>query len=449
MRIHLAFRNILLLSTSAWLVACASAPPPAVDVPVGATPIFFEPTARNRADADKYPYVVLLMIDGYRHDYNTVFAPPELTKIAQEGASAQALKPVFPSKTFPNHYSIATGLSAGRHGIVSNEFYDPTRDETYALGERTKVEDGTWYGGDPLWIAVQKQGLLSASVFFVGSEANVQGRHPNFYYRYDKTLSYDKRVDQVLDWLRLPADRRPHFVTLYLEGVDSVAHKTGVQSPQTREAVLEVDTAVARLRKGIAETGLPVNLVVVSDHGMLDVDSSKVTLIDENPAVAELIGEFRVVGKGPGMALYLNKGEDPKLIREMQKRLSALNKVDRGAKGFKVYRRAELPWRDLAANPRTGDLLIVPEAPSLVGLKASPPSTVGANHGWDPATEKAMHGILFAIGPAFKEKARVKTVDAVHVYPLVLDVLGLKPPSAIDGQVGALRPLTKKRNWSP
>jgi predicted AlkP superfamily pyrophosphatase or phosphodiesterase len=402
-------------------------------------PFFFEPEATNRADADNVPYVILVMIDGYRYDYNSMFSPPELSKIASEGVSAEGLRPVFPSKTFPNNYSIVTGLYPANHGIVSNEFYDPKKDASFALGDRTQVEKGDWYGGEPLWIAVQKQGLLSASFFWVGSEANIQNRHPNYYYRFDNTISYDQRVDQVVAWLNLPKEKRPHFITLYFEGVDSAAHKNGVQSAQTREAVGAVDRAMAKLRKGMAELKLPVNLIVVSDHGMVDLDERKVEAIDRQSQVTDLLPRFRVLGRGPQMLLYLNRGEDQKLVKEMQKRLR------KGAQHFKVYLREELASKHYNTSERAGDLVIVPEFNYLVGLKSDLPPAKGGNHGWDPAREKNMNGIFWASGPAFKEKARLPIFENINVYPLVLEALGLKPQTKIDGKLSVVQSAFKKR----
>ena len=394
--------------------------------------------AVNSAEGMNRPYVVMVSIDGYRYDYNSLFNPPNLTRLAADGVAAESMRPVYPSKTFPNHYSIVTGLYADKHGIVSNEFYDPAREQTYALADRAAVEDGSWYGGDPLWIAVQKQGVLAASYFWVGSESNIQGRYPNYYFRYDESVPNNARVDQVIDWLKMPADRRPHLITMYFDDVDTAAHEFGVQSQQTREAVLDVDAAIGRLRAGIAQLNLPVNVIVVSDHGMQDIDPSKVLLIDEAPEVARLLPKFRAVGRGPQMNLYLNKGESPKLISDLQ---AALRKK---SKFYRVYRREEMAALNYGALPRCGDLVIVPDLPYLVGTKAKAPGTAGANHGWDPARAKNMHGIFFAAGPNLREHMTVPSFENVHVYPLVLEILGLRPISQIDGRLEVLQGALKR-----
>jgi predicted AlkP superfamily pyrophosphatase or phosphodiesterase len=387
------------------------------------------PGARNTAEAAGKPYVIMVSIDGYRWDYTKKFSPPHLSRLRQEGVAAESLIPVYPSKTFPNHYSLVTGLHTNKHGIVSNEFYSPEREATYSLPDRKAVEDGSWYAGDPLWIAVQKQGLLTASFFWVGSEANIQGMHPNYYYRYNDVIPNARRVQQVIEWLGLPADRRPHFITLYFSDVDTAGHRYGPDSEQVREAVLKVDEMIGRLREGIAASGLPVNLIIVSDHGMEPIDPNKILILDEKPEVAELLTKFRVIGRGPQMNLYLKKGEDPKAIRETKKAL------ERGARHYRVLSGPSLKRLNYDGNSRSGDLVIEPDAPYSVGLKANPPSSKGGNHGWDGRKFRSMHGIFYASGPAFREKTKLASFELIHVYPLVMKVLGLSVQTPIDGRL--------------
>lgn len=394
----------------------------------------FEPDAVNSEAALKSPYVVMVSIDGYRHDYNRMFNPPTLSDIATKGVQAESLIPVYPSKTFPNHYSIATGLYADRHGLVSNDFYDPSLDASYTLSDRKAVSEGVWYGGDPLWVAAGKQGMLTASFFWVGSEANVQQRYPNYYYPYDGAISNERRVDQVLEWLRLPEAKRPHLVLLYFSDVDSIGHEFGTSSPKLGEAVLNIDAAIAKLRQGLAASGLPVNLVVVSDHGMQDLDASKVILIDSTDEIKNMLSKFRVVGRGPQMLLYLNKGEDPKWVGRLQKALRV------NAKNYRVFRRDQMKALHYASSPRAGDLIVEPDVPYLVGLSSKPPGTSGGNHGWNALAAKTMHGVFYAEGPAFKAGTKLPSFENVHVYPMVLEILGLKTLSRIDGKLEVTKP---------
>lgn len=399
--------------------------------------MIYNPSAENSQATLAKPYLVLVSIDGFRWDYLKKFSPPHLKQLAAGGVQAESLRPAYPSKTFPNHYSIVTGMYPEHHGIVSNEFYDPARDARYAIGDVKAVEDGRWYYGDPLWIVAGKQGMLSASYFWVGAEADIQGAHPNYFYRYDESVPVAARVDQVLAWLKMPPEKRPHFITLYIESVDTAAHRNGVESQQVRDAVNAVDQQIGRLQAVLEASGLPVNLMVVSDHGMQDVDAKKVIYLDERPAAARILAKFQAIGRGPQMLLYLNKGEKPELIDEAAKILS------QGARGYRVWRRDQLGKLNYSATPRVGDLVIEPDLPFLVGLRAHSPVVSGANHGWGPAKNKVMHGIFLAQGPAFKEKAKLPTVDNIHLYPLMLSILGLNQQIPVDGHLEPVRSALK------
>ena len=418
-----------------------SAVPFTVDASVLGKELRFNPTAENRPGAGKEPYVVLVSIDGYRYDYNLLYHPTNLSEMASQGMTADALLPIYPSKTFPSHYTIVTGLYADHHGIVSNEFYDPTRKQLYALGDRAKVEDGTWYFGEPLWITASRQGLLSASCFWVGSEADIQKSHPNYYYRYDKSMSSLERTEKILTWLKLPAKVRPHFMTLYFDLVDLAGHQSGVDQKNLPEAIHTVDDAIGKLREGIRESHLPVNIVVVSDHGMEDLDSSKLIYIDEVFGVVPLMSKFQLVGRGPQMMLYLKPGEDRALIPEMLRRLRLVKNH------FRAFARAEMQELHYSASDRVGDIVIVPDIPYLVGLKTGPPSTRGGNHGWDVSQDlpdsKNMRGVLFAEGPAFKPHSRLKIAESVDVFPMITQILNLENPK-IDGRPEVTRRILKQ-----
>lgn len=436
-RLKLAAVLLLTFALSACQIPSHAVDPSVVAGDAKSEMLTYNPQAVNSAEALKAPYVILISIDGYRWDYNKLFSPPNLMQIARDGVQAESLKPVYPSKTFPNHYSLITGLNADHHGIVSNEFYDPSTDRTYSLPDRKAVEDGTWYFGEPLWVTAGKQGMLSASFFWVGSEADILSAHPNFYYRYNDTVPYETRVDQVLAWLKLPPEHRPHFITLYFESVDAAAHHFGVQTAQTKEAVMNVDAQIGRLRDGIRASGLEVNLVIVSDHGMSDLDAKKVVLLDETPEAARVLAKFQLLGRGPQMLLYLNRGENPSVVDEAYRVLS------RDAKHYRVWKREQMAKLNYASSPRAGDLIIEPDLPYLVGVRAHPPQANGGNHGWDPKN-KIMHGIFYAIGPQFQPHTKLSTFENVDVYPLVLEVLGLKQRVPIDGQLGPVKAALRK-----
>ena len=223
----------------------------------------------NRPEQSAKHYVVLVSIDGFRYDYAKLYGAPHLNAIAKEGASApDGMVPSYPSVTFPNHYTLVTGLYPEHHGIVAMSFYDPARKERYAFNDPKTVTDGSWYRGVPLWSLAEKQGMRAACFFWPGSEAEIAGARPSYYLKYDDAVPDEERVDQVVDWLKLPAAKRPHFITLYFAEVDHAGHEYGPDAPETRAAVRHVDSEIGTLRSHLAKLHLPIDLIVVSDHGM-------------------------------------------------------------------------------------------------------------------------------------------------------------------------------------
>ena len=405
------------------------------------------PTRKNDAAKNDAPYVVLVSIDGYRWDYTQKFNPPFLSRISEQGARAESLIPVFPSKTFPNHYSIATGLVPGNHGLVSNEFMDPTSRDRYAIKDRAAVADARWYFGEPIWNTVEKNGLLSANCFWVGSEAAIGGARATYWLPYDDQMPKEARVYQVLAWLQLPAENRPHFVTLYFSAVDSAGHAFGPDSAETKNAVRQVDQALEDLRSGLEKTGLPINLLIVSDHGMLSLDEKKHELFGDEASDLAL-ADFEIIGSGNVAFLYYVGPEGGKV--EAAARAAKL--LSAKAKHFKVFNAttpaliASLPKSLFPQyNSRFGDLILVADPPYTISQKKPTRTPPAANHGWDPLVSHEMHGIFYAQGPAFKPRSRVGPVSNIHLVPLIAKILDLPPPTPIDGSLDALSPLLKRR----
>jgi predicted AlkP superfamily pyrophosphatase or phosphodiesterase len=251
--------------------------------------------------------VVLVSFDGFRYDYQDLFETPNLDRLAEAGIRADGLIPSYPVKTFPNHYSVATGMYPARHGLVGNRFWDPERGEEYSLSDRTTVEDGSWYGGEPIWVTAERQGMVTASYFFVGTEAPVAGIQPTWWYAFDENVPYGDRVDQVLEWLSRPAEARPHLVTLYFEGTDSKGHEVSTDSWEMREAVAAVDAQLGRLLDGVDALphGDRVHVVVVSDHGMAPFFASQTYHV---PDLVDIGDGVRFEGAGPHMVVRAEGG---------------------------------------------------------------------------------------------------------------------------------------------
>ena len=381
------------------------------------------------------PYLVLVSFDGFRHDYLDLYATPTFDRVAARGVIADALVPPYPSLTFPAHYTIATGLHPERHGLVGNRFFDPDRGAEYNYRDRASVEDGTWYGGEPIWVTAETQGMVAAAMLMVGTEADVGGVRSTFWTRYADRGTHRERVDQVLDWLALPPERRPHLVTLYFSAVDGAGHRTGPASPAVAEAVEQVDADLGRLLDGIDALphGGAVSVVLVSDHGMGAVRPEG--MIDLS-AVADLRG-VRAVVSGPGANLFV--AGDAARARAVRDDVND-GIGGGGLTGGRAYLRSEVPAAlRYRANPRIGDVVVVADPGFMFHLGSPPPPPAGM-HGWNPR-HPDMHGIFLAAGPDIGPGRRIGPVDGVDLYPFLARLLRLAPNPDVDGDLAALAPV--------
>lgn len=380
---------------------------------------------QNSKNAQESPYVIMVSIDGFRYDYAQLHQAKNILEMAKNGSSTTSLIPAYPTKTFPNHYTLATGLYPQNHGIIGNTFYDPNFKKTYRISNRSVVTDGTWYGGIPLWNLAQMQGMCAASYFWVGSEANINGMHPKYYYLYDKKTPYEYRVQRVLEWLELPVSERPHMITLYFSLVDTQGHKFGPEAPETKEAVQYVDAQIGALREGIKKSNLPIYLIVTSDHGMQELSG----LVNVND-YAEFDRERFI--PGPIAMMYTkNKQETDSLYSALQK-----------GQHFRTYRKGELPnYLNYRDNDRIGDLVLIAEAPyTVINSKSDKKELlrIKGDHGFDPFTNKNMGGILYVEGPNIKQGYQVASLENVHIYPLVAKLLNLQLMVNVDGRIEVL-----------
>jgi predicted AlkP superfamily pyrophosphatase or phosphodiesterase len=395
------------------------------------TPVITVPNPPNTAEQQKKHYVVLVSLDGLRFDYPRRYGAPNLLKMGAKGASApEGMFPAYPSLTFPNHITIVTGLYPEHHGIVANSFWDPARDQTYVYTKPQSNGDGSWYSGTPLWVLAEQQGMRSACLFWPGSEAEIQAKRPSYYLHFDDKLDDERRVDQVVAWLKLPAELRPHFITLYYANVDHAGHNYGPDSDEVRAAVHHVDAMVGDLRTKVGALRLPIDFVVVADHGMVKLQGGPVTLSD----FADL-SDFHT----DGSLLYPNPDAD---VQETYEEF--LTHPDAR---FKIYRRADLPaYLHFNSNPRAGDPVIVPNGPFTIRANSS--DAEGATkhlggHGFNPRTMPEMKAIFFAAGPDVRPGVQLKPFENVNIYPFIAEILGLKAPE-VDGTLDVLRPALKQ-----
>jgi len=393
------------------------------------TPVITVSNPPNTTAEQAKHYVILVSLDGFRYDYPRKYGAPHLLALGVQGASApDGMLPSYPSLTFPNHLALITGLYPEHHGIVANSFYDPSRDATYVYTQSKTNGDGSWYGGTPLWVLAEQQGMRSACLFWPGSEAEIQGKRPSYYLKYDDKLDDEKRIDQIVAWLQLPLELRPHFITLYYSNVDHAGHSYGPESDEVRAAVHHLDDMIGDLQTKLDALHLPIDLVVVADHGMVTLKPDTVNLSD----FADL-ANFHTEGS----QLY------PKTEADAAKAYDEF-KAHPDPR-FSVYRRADVPANlHFDSNPREGDPIIVPNGPynirahaSLAGVETKLGVLRGA-HGFDPHTMPEMKAIFFAAGPDIRPGVTLRTFDNVGVYPFVAEMLELTPPP-IDGEIFSLQ----------
>jgi predicted AlkP superfamily pyrophosphatase or phosphodiesterase len=384
----------------------------------------------NEARHEDAPYVVLVSLDGFRHDYLDLYPTPALQRLAREGVRADRMIPVFPTKTFPTHFSIATGLYAENHGLVGNRFWAPEKQAFYSIADREAVEDGSWYRGEPIWVTAERQGMRTACFFFVGSEADVGGVRPTRWKRFDGSVPNAARVDTVLAWLAEPDSTRPHLVTLYFSDLDDTGHDHGPESPEVAAAVAAVDRELGRLSAGIA--ALPhagrVYLVVVSDHGMLKAEAARAQPLDLSrfPGV-------RMVEAGPYATLLVDEGGAARFPGLRDSIQALLPEAE-------VWLRQDVPARfRYSADPRIGDLVILASPGATVVPPGRMPTRDAHTHGWDNRVPE-MAGIFLAKGPLIEPGQRIPAFEAVDVYPFLAHVLGLEP-APVDGRLEVLAPI--------
>jgi len=395
------------------------------------------PTTNSTESLEK-TYLILISLDGFRWDYVEKYNPPHISNFIKNGVQAESLIPSFPSKTFPNHYTIATGLYPDKHGIIGNSFYSYNKDVTYKIRNREMVEDGSFYGGSPIWIQAGKAGMVSASYFFVGSEANVQGLYPTYYYPYDGSVKNETRVTQALDWLSLPEKERPHIITMYFSDMDDTGHRYGPDNEdELKKTLSNLDTNLGDLFKGVKATGLPVNIIIVSDHGMANVRTDHLISIDDikNDSLYTTIDNGAIVNIHPKKNVDIDA-----VFQELKQK----------EHHFKVYTTENTPGFEYKPqNKDWGAIQVIPDfeyyfgsSRRIASLKKNSIETIGV-HGYDP-TEKDMHGIFYGNGPAFRKGYEVPSVKNIHIYPLMCDILGIDIPKDIDGKLNELESVLRR-----
>jgi len=391
---------------------------------------------------DLKPTVILISLDGFRADYLERYQPPTLLRLARTGARARWMTPSFPSKTFPNHYAIATGLYPQNNGIVENNIYDRETKVTFTMDNRPEVQNGRWWLGEPIWITAEKQGQRAAPFFFPGSEAEIEGRRPTYWKPYNGKVSNHERVDTLLGWLDLPASERPTFLSLYFSDVDDAGHGFSPNSVEAKNAVLKVDHDLDRLIEGLKARGIfdRVNLIIVSDHGMAVQDNRNVILLDKlfDTGLAE-----KVLWTSEIVGIFPKEGKEAAIYDALKAKLPP---------HARVYRKQDVPARFHYSNsPRIPPILVLPDEGWMLTnterqaewQRRNPVPRLRGGHGYDNQLP-SMRAIFIAHGPAIKPGRVVAPFENVQVYNVMCAILGLTP-APNDGDMTAARSVLKPR----
>lgn len=389
--------------------------------------LFFFIFSLNAYSAQPQPAtnsLVLISVDGFAQAYLKRYKAPTLQRLAQAGVTAQSMQPAYPTKTFPNHYSIATGLYPTHHGIVENNIYDADFDAVFRMSKPEEVRNGRWWLGEPVWVTAEKQGVKTGTYFFPGSEAAIKGVRPGLWQAYDGSVTNIDRVKSVLAWLDLPVEKRPQLLTLYFSAVDDAGHAYGPDSEHVAAAIADVDQALAVLVAGLEQRGLfnRINLLLVSDHGMAKVPQQQVIeldqLFDEKKAALvlwtpEIVSVFPKPGELEAIYQQLKAALPPQAT---------------------VYKKSELPQRwHYQDSKRIAPLLVVPETgwrlmqkhKQKEWLEKPGRSAVTGSHGYDNASP-AMQAIFIGHGPAFKAGSQIPAFANIQLYNLMCRILGIQ-----------------------
>ena len=385
----------------------------------------------NSPLAQAQHYLILVSLDGFRWDYAEHDGASHLLALGKQGTWApEGMLPGYPALGLPNRFTLATGLYPGRHGLVAESFYDPDRKARYSAEDERQATNGSWYGGVPLWSLAESQGMRTAVMGWPGSNALIGESRPSYTAVSCNDSRMRKCVEQVIHWLRLPAPERPHFIAVDFSGLDAEARRAGPDAPEVKTAVLHADEFVGRLHAELNATGLPVDLVVVSDRGMEKTQGGWITL-DHFTSLSGFLTD--------GALLYGQTEQDRERVYRQLNHVSSL---------FVVYRRKDMPPNvHMSLNSRIGDPVVMPTGPYAIRAHApaagqpDPPPPAGVD-GLEPQTQPQMKAIFFAAGTDIAPAKTVAPFENVNLYPWMAHILGLKPPKS-DGSpnilAGALR----------
>ena len=382
----------------------------------------FNASAQVKHVKDLKPTVILISLDGFRWDYMDKYNAANLKALAKDGVRAKWMIPSFPTKTFPNHYTIATGLYPAHHGIVENNVYDFGM--VFTMSKREEVQNPRWWLGEPIWVTAEKQGQIAGSYFWVGTETFIGGEAPTFWRTYNGRVPAEMRVDKVLSWLDLPQEKRPTMITLYFSDTDDAGHEFSPDAEETKYAVWNVDRYIGRLMNGLKERKIDkkVNVIVVSDHGMAAVDLRRATFLDD---YFDFDLTERILWTNEIVQIFPKAGRTDEIFSRINNLLHAT-----------CWKKADIPERlHYRDSPRIAPIICSSEEGWLTTSHKRYDDWIkdleditqprGA-HGYDNKYQ-SMQALFIAHGAAFKKGYVAEPFENVQVYNIMAKILGLKP----------------------
>lgn len=379
------------------------------------------PGRGNDLNQQQKPYLILISADGFRDDYFDIFQPEFLNEIRAEAVRASYMIPSYPSVTFPNHYTIVTGLIPPHHGLVGNNMFNPETGARYSLRNQKEIRNPEWYGGIPIWSLAEKQNMLTACYYWPGSEAPIAGFYPSYYYPYSETKPVEERIRTVVEWLNLPDEKRPHLITFYMPEVDQAGHRHGPKSEEVKKAVRYADQAVQKLTEAVSGTGLDVNYIFLSDHGMQAISTKNpIRLPEIDPDLMD------VVVNGTYVSIFPKKDQDLDTIYSYFKNHATLQ--------YEVYLKSSMPAKFRFSDKedrynRIGDVVLIAKSPYYFSGRTPAPGS----HGYLAQETPTMNTVFMAWGPDIKRGKTIEPFQNIHIYPLLAEILGLEYDHPIDG----------------
>ena len=359
-------------------------------------------------------------MDGVRHDYPNLLSGGGFNFISEKGLVATSLVPMYQSSTFPTHVTMATGVTPDKHGILHNGFFDRNR------GFYSYSPDASWIESEPIWSLLERQGIKTATYFWVGSESDWEGTKITYSKApFNGRISEKDKTKQILDWLDLEPKERPRLIMTWWHGSDSIAHQSGSINGKVLNQLRKQDKELLNLITEIEKRGYweNITLIVVSDHGMSDVDNFiNIKEILKNNSIDSTLSIGPAIGH-----VFLDD------LSDKDSAISALKQDS----DLIVWDGGELPENYNMFHPtRTGDIVVETHAPNtLVTRKNSNPPK--GMHGYDPSRNKEMEGIFYAYGNKVSIN-QINKVSQLDLAPTILNLLEIEAPSYMTGQSIAL-----------